>query len=68
VYGRPEIHQAAGCGLSGVSEQPRNRTPESAGWEQARPADTTLRADWWQLFGIAKLNGLEEQIDPTNQP
>jgi NodT family efflux transporter outer membrane factor (OMF) lipoprotein len=49
------------------SEQPPQSYAESAGWEQARPADTTLRADWWQLFGIAELNGLEEQIDPTNQ-
>ncbi len=49
------------------SEQPPASFTESAGWKQAQPADTTLRADWWQLFGNAELNGLEAQIDPSNQ-
>ncbi len=49
------------------SEQPPQSFTESAGWKQAQPADTTLRADWWQLFGDSELNVLEEQINPSNQ-
>ena len=49
------------------SEQPPKSFTESQGWKQAQPADTTLRADWWQIFGNPELNGLEEQINPSNQ-
>lgn len=49
------------------SEQPPQSFTESAGWKQAQPADTTLRTDWWQLFGNSELNGLEEQINLSNQ-
>jgi len=48
-------------------EPPPESFTESAGWKQADPADTTLRADWWQVFGIVELNRLEAQIDPNNQ-
>jgi NodT family efflux transporter outer membrane factor (OMF) lipoprotein len=40
---------------------------ESAGWKQAQPADATLRMDWWQLFGSPELNGLEDQVNLSNQ-
>jgi NodT family efflux transporter outer membrane factor (OMF) lipoprotein len=49
------------------SEQPPKSFTESAGWKQAQPADTTLRTDWWQLFGDAELDGLEGQINLSNQ-
>ena len=49
------------------SEQPPKSFIESPGWKQAQPADTTLRADWWQLFGNAELNSLEAEVDPANQ-
>jgi NodT family efflux transporter outer membrane factor (OMF) lipoprotein len=56
VAAAPEFH-----------ERPPQSFTESPGWKEAQPADTTLRADWWQLFGIAELNRLEEQIDANNQ-
>jgi len=49
------------------SEQPPQSFTASKGWKQAQPADTTLRMDWWQLFGSSELNGLEAQVDPANQ-
>jgi NodT family efflux transporter outer membrane factor (OMF) lipoprotein len=49
------------------SEAPPRQFTESPGWKQAQPADTTLRADWWQYFGNTELNGLEEQVDVSNQ-
>jgi NodT family efflux transporter outer membrane factor (OMF) lipoprotein len=61
-YTRPPVPAAPA-----FNEQPPQSFTESDGWKQAQPADTTLRADWWQLFGIAELNGLEEQVDPANQ-
>ncbi len=61
-YSKPPVPVAPA-----FSEEPPTSFTESAGWKQAQPADTTLRADWWQLFGNAELNGLEAQIDPSNQ-
>src|SRR5579862_3679258 len=40
---------------------------EGDGWKIAKPDDAPLRGKWWQLYGDAKLNELEEQVDPSNQ-
>jgi NodT family efflux transporter outer membrane factor (OMF) lipoprotein len=40
---------------------------EGGGWKIANPDDTQLRGNWWELYGDAKLNELEEQVDPSNQ-
>jgi NodT family efflux transporter outer membrane factor (OMF) lipoprotein len=40
---------------------------ESNGWKQAQPADATLAQDWWRIFGNAELDGLEAQVDVSNQ-
>jgi len=48
-------------------EQPPKSFTESQGWKQAQPADTTLRADWWRMFGIPELDRLEDQVNPSNQ-
>jgi len=61
-YTRPAVPAAPA-----FSEQPPQSFTESAGWKQAQPADTTLRSDWWQLFGNAELNDLEQQVDVSNQ-
>jgi len=37
------------------------------GWKIAEPGDAQLRGKWWELYGDAKLNELEEQVDPSNQ-
>jgi NodT family efflux transporter outer membrane factor (OMF) lipoprotein len=37
------------------------------GWKVAQPNDTALRGKWWELYGDRTLNGLEEQVDPSNQ-
>ncbi len=39
---------------------------ETAG-RVAQPDDALLRGKWWELYGDAKLNELEEQVDPSNQ-
>jgi NodT family efflux transporter outer membrane factor (OMF) lipoprotein len=39
----------------------------SDGWKAAQPSDQAMRGKWWESFGDAQLNALEEQIDPANQ-
>lgn len=36
------------------------------GWVLARPADATLREDWWQLFGDPVLSGLMDILQQSN--
>ena len=40
---------------------------EGDGWKIANPNDAPRREKWWELYGDAKLNELEEQVDPSNQ-
>ena len=36
-------------------------------WTTAQPSDAIARGKWWEIFQDAKLNGLEEQINVSNQ-
>ncbi|HEV2607836.1 MAG TPA: efflux transporter outer membrane subunit [Xanthomonadaceae bacterium] len=36
-------------------------------WRSAQPADTLKRGAWWEVFGDPVLNGLEQQVDVSNQ-
>jgi NodT family efflux transporter outer membrane factor (OMF) lipoprotein len=40
---------------------------EGDGWKVAQPNDTALRGKWWELYGDARLNEIEEQVEPSNQ-
>ena len=40
---------------------------ESNGWKQAQPAEAALAEDWWRIFGNTELDGLEAQVDVSNQ-
>ena len=40
---------------------------KEAGWQVARPADATDRGAWWSVFRDPVLDGLERQIDVSNQ-
>jgi NodT family efflux transporter outer membrane factor (OMF) lipoprotein len=61
-YKRPQVPVAPA-----FSEPAPQSFTESKGWKQAQPADETLRANWWELFGNSELNGLEEEINASNQ-
>jgi NodT family efflux transporter outer membrane factor (OMF) lipoprotein len=37
------------------------------GWKQAQPNDGEIRGKWWEIFGDAALNALEEQVNISNQ-
>jgi hypothetical protein len=45
------------------------RRPAEKGdsWKISKPEDALVRGEWWELYGDAKLNKLEEQVDPSNQ-
>jgi len=38
-----------------------------ADWTRAQPGDAMKRGAWWEIFGDAKLNDLEQQVDVSNQ-
>jgi NodT family efflux transporter outer membrane factor (OMF) lipoprotein len=40
---------------------------ELDGWKAAQPRDQELRGKWWEAFGDAFLNDLEEQVSVSNQ-
>jgi len=40
---------------------------EENGWKPTEPADSLGRGPWWHIYNDAVLNGLEEQIDISNQ-
>src|SRR5271170_1021500 len=37
------------------------------GWKVAQPQDSALHGKWWEIFGDAQLNLLEEQVNVSNQ-
>ena len=40
---------------------------EQAGWKPTEPADALSRGPWWHIFNDEVLNGLEDQVDISNQ-
>jgi len=36
-------------------------------WKTAQPSDQIAKGKWWEIFQDAQLNGLEEQINVSNQ-
>lgn len=40
---------------------------EQTGWKPTEPADALSRGPWWHIFNDEVLNGLEDQIDISNQ-
>src|ERR1700722_972326 len=40
---------------------------EMTGWKTGEPRDGIARGKWWEIFGDADLNALEEQIDVNSQ-
>jgi NodT family efflux transporter outer membrane factor (OMF) lipoprotein len=40
---------------------------EQTGWKPTEPADALSRGPWWHIFNDEVLNGLEDQLDISNQ-
>jgi NodT family efflux transporter outer membrane factor (OMF) lipoprotein len=41
--------------------------PPAGTWKAAQPSDGVLRGKWWEVFGDAQLNALEEKVAVSNQ-
>jgi NodT family efflux transporter outer membrane factor (OMF) lipoprotein len=41
--------------------------PHTDGWKIAQPRDNALHGEWWRIFNDAELNGLEDQVNISNQ-
>ena len=64
-------------GLAACSLAPEYKTPDSVpaapaykeadGWKTAQPNAEVARGKWWQAYGDAELNELEEHIGASNQ-
>lgn len=61
-YAKPAVPSAPG-----YSEQPPASFKEADGWTQAKPSDSLIRGNWWELFGDSQLNALETQVIAANQ-
>jgi NodT family efflux transporter outer membrane factor (OMF) lipoprotein len=63
------------CAVGPNYERPSADVPDKykenadwhADWTQAKPADAFKRGAWWEIFGDAKLDELEAQVDGANQ-
>jgi NodT family efflux transporter outer membrane factor (OMF) lipoprotein len=67
---------AVGCSVGPKYQRPDvaaplayKETPPQAykEWQAANPSDTTLRGDWWTIFGDPDLTAMEKQVDVSNQ-
>jgi NodT family efflux transporter outer membrane factor (OMF) lipoprotein len=59
------------CSVGPDYVKPKTDTPasfrEADGWKKAEPQDHVPRGTWWTVFNDTQLNGLEEQVNITNQ-
>ncbi len=46
---------------------PAFKEPPPADWKEAQPNDGAIRGNWWEIYGDATLNSLEERISVSNQ-
>ncbi len=48
-------------------ETPAAFKEDTSGWQPARPKDDLDRGAWWSIYGDPTLDGLESQIDISNE-
>jgi len=61
-YVRPDT-----AGAASFKEPGPTYFKEAPGWKQGQPMDDMHRGKWWEIFGDAQLNQIEEQIETANQ-
>ena len=65
------ISSFTGCAVGPDYVRPTAESPaaykENEGWKQAEPRDHLMRGAWWEIFNDPELNGLEEQVNISNQ-
>jgi NodT family efflux transporter outer membrane factor (OMF) lipoprotein len=45
----------------------KDQAPRDGTWKKAQPSDDKLRGKWWELFGDAQLDALEDKVTAANQ-
>jgi len=59
------------CAVGPNYHRPSAPTPthfkEAEGWKPAEPREAASGTNWWEVYDDATLNGLEKQIDISNQ-
>ena len=63
--------QICGCTVGPNYRRPAAEVPtaykELGNWKEAQPNDQNLGGNWWEMFQDAQLNGLELQVNVSNQ-
>ncbi|HEX4007765.1 MAG TPA: efflux transporter outer membrane subunit [Acidobacteriaceae bacterium] len=59
----PNYHRPSAPTAPGWTATP----PPNGSWAQAKPNDGVLRGAWWQMYGDAQLNTLENKVAVSNQ-
>jgi NodT family efflux transporter outer membrane factor (OMF) lipoprotein len=59
------------CAVGPNYHRPSAPTPthfkEAEGWKPAEPREAASGTNWWEVYDDATLNGLEKQVDVSNQ-
>jgi NodT family efflux transporter outer membrane factor (OMF) lipoprotein len=63
----PPYHRPATDAPQAYKELTQAQFKDTDGWKVAAPQDDRIRGKWWELFGDAQLNALEEQVNGANQ-
>jgi NodT family efflux transporter outer membrane factor (OMF) lipoprotein len=63
----PAYHRPSTDAPQAYKELTQAQFKDTDGWKVAVPQDDRIRGKWWELFGDAQLNALEEQVNGANQ-
>jgi NodT family efflux transporter outer membrane factor (OMF) lipoprotein len=65
------VLQLSGCTVGPKYHRPATEVPpaykEAGDWKPARPNDQNFSGNWWEIFQDPQLNGLEAQVNVSNQ-
>ena len=63
----PKYQRPAATAPTAYKEKIPPAFKETPGWKTAEPSDDALRGKWWEVYGDAELNTLEERLVASNQ-
>jgi NodT family efflux transporter outer membrane factor (OMF) lipoprotein len=66
TYRRPDV-PAPPAFAEGLPSGWKDAQPSASGWKDAHPSDGAVRSAWWEVFGDAGLNALEQRVSISNQ-
>lgn len=68
-YVKPKVDVPAAYKENAPQQQATGQASgsQASDWSSAQPGDAIKRGAWWEVFGDPVLNGLEEQVNVSNQ-